>query len=178
LKAIPVILLTTEEAVIHGLHGLECGADDYLFKPFTQGEAQIRITNLLLSHEHHARHAITREIETTREISTEEDHELLDRTLRILGSHLRDDDYSVDQLAAELGLSRRRLAKRLKGITGAGPLELLNRMRIHRAKELLETHPGTGVEVALELGFGSATRFSRAFKKVSGLRPSECGLTV
>ncbi len=173
LKSTPVILLTTKEAVTHELHGLECGADDYLFKPFGKGEAQIRVTNLLLSHLDPRCHPILEELGSNPERWTPEEQELVGRTLEVLQTHLRDDAFSLDQFAAELSTSRRKVVRRLRAAAGVTPVELLDRLKIERARQLLEIHPGTVHEVARELGFRSAGRLSAAFRKAFGYGPPE-----
>lgn len=46
-KDIPLLIVTARDAVSDRVHGLECGADDYLIKPFAMAELQARVSALL-----------------------------------------------------------------------------------------------------------------------------------
>ena len=76
------------------------------------------------------------------------------------------------ELAAYLGVSVRTLEGRFKRELKETPYQYQLRLRIDHAKALLrETHK-TNMEIALESGFRSETRFEQAFKRITGSRPS------
>jgi transcriptional regulator GlxA family with amidase domain len=58
-------------------------------------------------------------------------------------------------------------------VTGESPGELIRRMRLERASQLLEQHAGTVAEVAYRVGFSSVSHFSKVFKDRFGANPSE-----
>ena len=93
--------------------------------------------------------------------------------LAVLEAHLSDSTFSVERLADELGMSRRQAYRRMKAVTGETPAELLRRLRLERAWQLLEAHPGTIAEVAYAVGFKSPAHFSTAFREHFGVSPSE-----
>jgi AraC family L-rhamnose operon transcriptional activator RhaR/AraC family L-rhamnose operon regulatory protein RhaS len=80
---------------------------------------------------------------------------------------------SVPQLAARMFLSPSRFAEIFKSETGVPPGEYLRRLRLDRAQVLLRTSTVPASDVARECGFSDAAQFSRAFKNVYGVSPSE-----
>lgn len=81
------------------------------------------------------------------------------------------EDWSVDLLARQVGLSRSVFASRFLAFVGHSPIHYLTKCRIHRAAHLLE-QPGAGVsEVAVTVGYDSDAAFCRSFKRVMGVPP-------
>lgn len=79
---------------------------------------------------------------------------------------------SIDQMAATLGYHRAHLSKAFKQRTGLSPKQYLLKMRMDKAKELLEG-PLSIDQVASSVGFNDALYFSKQFRKYSGMPPSE-----
>ncbi len=75
-------------------------------------------------------------------------------------------------LADHVGMSERHLRRCFRKELYITPTAYLNRYRIARAKELLDTQDWTITEVGLAVGFSSASHFSRAFKSQTGVPPS------
>jgi AraC family transcriptional regulator len=79
----------------------------------------------------------------------------------------------VDDLAQAAGLSRFHFSRLFRQATGQSPYRYLQRVRIDRARELLDTG-GLGVtQVALSVGFRDLARFSRAFREQFGHSPGQ-----
>lgn len=79
----------------------------------------------------------------------------------------------VDDLAQAAGLSRFHFSRLFRQATGLSPYQYLQRVRIDRARELLDAG-GLGVtQVALSVGFRDLARFSRAFREQFGCSPGE-----
>jgi AraC family transcriptional regulator len=79
----------------------------------------------------------------------------------------------IAALAALVGLSEGHLHRAFRTTTGETPLQFINRKRIQRAMELLAREPVTIVELALRLGFQSPSHFTRVFRSVAGITPSQ-----
>ena len=174
LRTIPVILLTAKASEASRVYGLEGGADDYLVKPFSRRELELRIANLILSREE-LRLKFSREIHVKPgDVAIQpEDEVFLERVLQTIETHLSDSSFTTDVLADALGLGRRQAERRVKEVTGETPPELLRRMRLERAIQLLKLRPGSISEVAYTVGFKSPSHFARLFRKVYGVSPSE-----
>jgi AraC-like DNA-binding protein len=81
---------------------------------------------------------------------------------------------SVEQLAKDMGLSRRQLVRRFRSVFGIAPHRFITRRRVIRARELLANKAYTITEASAALGFTSIYAFSGWFRRVSGVSPSQC----
>ncbi len=168
-----MILLTAKAGEQETVHGLESGADDYIAKPFSMNELKARVTTLIRARRQ-ARRQFSREIVVQPAGITiqPEEEVFLKQVLAIVEDHLGDSGFGAGAMADAVGLSRRQLERRLTQAAGETPAELLRRMRLERARQLLETRHGTIAEVAYAVGFRSPAHFSKAFRKAFGLSPS------
>jgi AraC-like DNA-binding protein len=80
-------------------------------------------------------------------------------------------EWTVEQLAAEVGTSRSVLADRFKAILGQPPMQYLAGWRLQLAGNLLRDGSRSIADVACEVGYDSEAAFSRAFKRHIGMRP-------
>ncbi|HRO48525.1 MAG TPA: AraC family transcriptional regulator [Hyphomicrobium sp.] len=97
---------------------------------------------------------------------------MLRRALERLRSE-SDADVSLAALAADAGLSRFHFCRAFKESTGMPPHAWLRQFRLERAKAMLRDPSVSVVAVAVALGYASQTAFAAAFKKLTGLSPSE-----
>jgi AraC-like DNA-binding protein len=81
-------------------------------------------------------------------------------------------NWSIEELARDVGLSRSVLAERFAGLVGLPPMHYLAKWRMQIALELLSGSSTNIATVAAETGYGSEAAFSRAFKKMVGVPPS------
>lgn len=96
----------------------------------------------------------------------------LRRITEYVEAHL-DTSIEVADLAGLVGLSPGHFHRALRATLGMTPLELINRRRIERAQHLLATEGTPIVALALRVGFASTSHFSRIFRRVTGVSPSE-----
>ena len=81
-------------------------------------------------------------------------------------------DLTLDELAARSGLNKTYFITLFKRLNGVTPWEYITARRIERAVMLLKGD-GNIMSVARKCGFNSASNFNRAFRKATGLTPSE-----
>jgi AraC-like DNA-binding protein len=86
--------------------------------------------------------------------------------------NLANEQFSIETLPKEIGISRAQFFKKVKDLTGKSPAELLRELRMQKAKKLLLVNHTTVAEVAYAIGFNSPDAFSRAFKTFFGESPS------
>ena len=84
-----------------------------------------------------------------------------------------DKDLKLSDYASMCHMSKFHFLRVFKEVTGATPLEYRNRIRIDHAKELLKSSSYTVSEISRSLGYSSLAYFSAAFKKETGLSPTE-----
>ncbi|MFJ2042775.1 helix-turn-helix domain-containing protein [Paenibacillus taichungensis] len=80
-------------------------------------------------------------------------------------------DYTLDQLAAETGLSTRHFSRLFREHTGQSPIQYLNALRMNRAKKRLLESNDSIQEIAGHIGFRDPFHFSRSFKQYTGVSP-------
>ena len=81
--------------------------------------------------------------------------------------------YNAGQTAAAVGLSQSHLRALFEKWLGESPGRFHMRCRIDLAKRLLTQQRLSAIEVATHLGFADVHHFSRAFKRMSGLSPTQ-----
>jgi len=79
--------------------------------------------------------------------------------------------HTVESLADEVNMSRAAFAKRFRAVFGRGPIDLLRRVRLHRASELLTRSDQPVKRIAELVGYRSRASFSRTFQAEFGASP-------
>ncbi|MCR5840981.1 MAG: response regulator [Bacteroidales bacterium] len=178
ISSLPVILLTARTLDSDKIEGMEVGADAYITKPFNIDILKTTADNLIKGRE---RLKVTlsepkvdesdiREVE----IKTPDDR-LLERIVRVVNEHLGDPELTVEQVAAEAGISRVHLHRKLKELTSQTPRDFIRNLRLAKAAEMLSEKKYAISELADAVGFPSASSFTTAFKGLYGVSPSEYG---
>lgn len=169
--SIPLLILTAKHEVSAKIEGLTLGADDYMTKPFNVDELRLRVTKLLRLRRRGAGRALI-EPEPQSIAITSLDEKLIERAVGYVEENMSRADLSVEELAAEMGMSRVHLYKRLKQITGKTPIEFIRLLRLKRAAQLLRESQLNISEIAYRCGFNNPKYFSRYFKDEFGVLPS------
>ena len=95
------------------------------------------------------------------------------RFKEVVEARLADSDVSVEDLAADMNLSRVQLYRKVKNLTGSSPVELLRTARLNRAYQLLLTTDKSVSEVAYSVGFTAPSYFTKCFKEEYGMVPGD-----
>lgn len=140
-------------------------------KPFNVDELRLRVTKLLRLRRRGAGRALI-EPEPQSIAITSLDEKLIERAVGYVEENMSRADLSVEELAAEMGMSRVHLYKRLKQITGKTPIEFIRLLRLKRAAQLLRESQLNISEIAYRCGFNNPKYFSRYFKDEFGVLPS------
>lgn len=171
---IPVVLLTARVTQEDKLNGLRQGADDYLTKPFSAAELQLRVRNIIAGRKKLLeKHRFTDLSHQTVTAMLPGENLFVERLINIVQNRIGDQAFGVDQLADAVNLSVSQLQRKLKAITGQSPINLIQQIRMEKAIELLRTGKDNIGEVAYQLGFENPGYFSKVFKKYFGFLPSE-----
>jgi len=170
---IPVILLTAKADKASKLEGLEYGADAYLTKPFDREELLIRLRKLLeLREKLQERYQSFEKISPAANQSVQQEDAFLQKLRRTVENNISDENFGIQEICDMLAISRPQLHRKLKALTNKKTTEVVNTIRLQRAKELLKTTDMTVSQVAFEVGFNTVGYFSRKFKQEFGVPPS------
>ena len=175
---IPVILLTALTDERQRIFGITGGADDYIQKPFHTDYVKIKIIHLLQERQKLRERLLEKLRDNKLLLSEPEKVESIDDAfLRKFAEQIEavyaDPEYNVEKLSETLGLSRGHLHRKIKELTGTAPVEFLRTYRLNKATLLLRQNAYTVSEVAYRTGFSSPAYFSKCFKAVYGVTPTE-----
>ncbi|OON66725.1 hypothetical protein B0919_21315 [Hymenobacter sp. CRA2] len=176
---IPVILLTAKPGDEARLTSFGLGADEYLTKPFRPEELRARMHNLIRQRQL-LRQRFGREVTLQpRDISiTSADEVFLQRAMAVVEEHMADSDFSVEQFADQMAMSRVQLHRKLKALTDQSTSEFVRTVRLRRAAALLQAQAGSVADVAEQVGFGNLSYFSKCFRELYQQSPSEYTATA
>lgn len=171
---IPIIVVTAKVTEDDRIEGLEAGADAYLAKPFNADELRMRVEKMLDRHRR-----LRYKFGNIADVAGKEEHRRTDMERRFFAKTV-DSIYllldkrqlDVNTLAETLCMSPRQLHRKLVAITGDSPATYMLKIKMQKARILLETKPGLTIEdIAERCGFEHTPNFYNAFKKMYGVTP-------
>ena len=178
---IPVILLTALTSDDSKLKGVQCGADDYVEKPFNHKILLGKIANILRS-----RKLLVQKFQMNKKEEVDSagdiqalalnpmDVKFLSQLETVVKEHLADPEFDINALARQLGVSRSSLYNKLKVLSDMTPTEFMLNARLKYALDLLENHPDLQItEIAYQAGFNSLRYFRHCFKARFNQTPQE-----
>ncbi|MBR6988556.1 MAG: response regulator [Bacteroidaceae bacterium] len=174
-ELVPIIMLTAKDDTNTELKSIRSGADVFMPKPFDLRKLQLHIVQLL-----NKRKAIEKNtrIETLTSPPSEEDaltsdEELLERVVSLIRSNMQSEEFNVTKLCDLLAMDQKQLYRKLKQLTGETPVSFIRKQRLQRAAVLLKQDRFTVSEVMYQVGFSSASYFTKSFMKEYGISPKE-----
>ncbi len=171
---IPVIMLTAKAATASKLEGLETGADAYLIKPFNPEELRLRVRNLIKNQEELRKKFSAELLLRPSDVSVPSTQKIfLEKLTSTIEAHIDDENFSVEILGKEIGMSRAQIHRKLRALTNQSASEFIRTFRLHRAAQLIEQGAATLAEIAYKVGFNSQAYFSTTFQTVFGCTPSD-----
>ena len=169
---IPVILLTARGEEQSQGESYRLGADGFMAKPFEVDTLMELIRSLLRRKEEIRKRYLDTEGESRTEYGSNEESFILQLN-RIIAENISNPDLDQQLLCREMGVSRASLYNKMRTITGAGAKEYITRIRLEKAKSLIETTDLSIVDISEKTGFTSQSYFSTAFKAYTGMTPSQ-----
>jgi signal transduction histidine kinase/DNA-binding response OmpR family regulator len=169
-STIPIILLTAKSSKRETVDGLQTGADDYLTKPFDTSELIVRVAGLLNN-----RKKLRDKIEAERsetQIENSNSQYFSDKLRMQILLQITQADFSIDNIAKSLALSRRSLNRKCQQELKISVGHFITEVRMQNALSLLKKSEHKVSEVAYATGYESLAYFSRAFKKFYGKSPT------
>jgi len=171
---IPVILLTARVLNEHIQEGYEALADDYILKPFDYNLLKVRARNLI-NNRIQLRKLFSSKLASP-EIPvlelTANDH-FMERLFEVVKQRIDDSELSVNDLSTELGVSRAQFFRKIKAISDVSPNKIILNIRMKMAADYLKSNQFTVSEVAYKVGFSDPAYFSKTFKSVFNITPTD-----
>ena len=193
---IPVIILTAKQGDEIHMQAISTGANAYITKPFSSDLLQARISQLLEEQRIFQRKMVLAPLnpplggspnvkeslpqgEGSEGASPYESHliqkdlEFVQNVHQIIEKNLQNDEFNVNTLAEEMGLSRSPFFKKLKSLTGFAPVDLVKEIRLTKALQYVETTDMNVTEIAYTVGFRDPGYFTKCFRQKYGKTPKE-----
>lgn len=183
---IPVLMLTACAMDEQRIEGYGVGADGYLSKPFNSGVLMARIKNLIsnrkLIRELWNQNPVSEQpVQPSESSSAHEpvvgapdiDNEFYKKFLGLVKEQMGNPDLNIEELASEMGLGRSQFYRKIKSLTDYSPVELLRKLRLARAHELLTGCDRTVSEISYEVGFSTPAYFTKCYRDAYGETPTE-----
>jgi AraC-like DNA-binding protein len=102
-----------------------------------------------------------------------QESKLVNEIVTYLGKNSLNEEFSIEKMGTDLGMSRTKFFNRVKAITGQSPSRLVMNFRLKKAALLLDGKRTNVSEVAFEVGFSSTAYFTKCFKDQFGKSPSQ-----
>ena len=171
---IPVILLTAWSTDEGRTEGYKAGADAYIAKPFDMEVLLARISNLLEKQEKRKQdfsHSISLDPKTVTDSTPDE--AFLNEVIGHIEKNIDNSEYTIDSLAGDVVMSRMSFYRKLKSLTGQTPADFIRTVRLKTAAKLLKEGNCNVSEACYRTGFASPQNFSKHFKEMFGVLPSQ-----
>jgi len=170
---IPILILTAKAGLENEKEGLETGADEFILKPFNIEVLKLRLDNILRTKEQWIQKFRTNSSSNSwKELSSKLDQKFIEKSINIIKKNLDNTDFSVENFALEIGMSRSSLFLKLKSITGQSTSEFIRTNRLNKAAKLIESGKYSITEIIYMVGFSDPKYFRTCFKKHFGCTPS------
>jgi len=171
---IPLILLTAKDSVEDKLHGLNCGADYYMAKPFYPAILEKYVENII-----NTRKLLIDKFKSNEDVEADEiacsesDKQFIEKLTEIVKQNISNSDMDVSFIMKQMGVSRSLLHLKLKGLLGCSSTEFIRAIRLKEAVKLISSGKCNFSEAAYDTGFSSPTYFTRRFREFYGKSPRE-----
>ncbi len=170
---IPLLMLTAKTDLDFRINGLSSGAWDYIAKPFNTRDLLQKIKNIIKTRNNFKTYLIDQNltIEVKKHYNSF-DQKLISKVTTIINDKMQNSDFTVEELATEVGLSRMQLHRKLKSLVGQSTTKFINSIKINFARKMIDEGCDRVQEVMDAVGFNSYSHFNTVFKEIIGKSPS------
>ena len=171
---IPVIMVSTRVDKEYHLEAMKAGAYDFIPKPVSLSLLVAKIRNVMRT--------LTRMMDrttTSLEIEPEKlsfnalDEQILKKAVEVVEKNIDNAEFSTEDFAQQMNMSRSNLHLKLKSLTGESALDFIRKVRFKEACRLLEDGRYSISEISDRVGFSTPSYFATSFKKYMGCLPTE-----
>ena len=162
---IPIILLTAKASEEHQLEGLNVGADDYITKPFNMEVLKLRINKIIeMNVKRQEMFNQDIKIEPSRITITPLDRQLVEKAIQIVEDNISETEFSVEELASSLNISRSYFYKKMIKITGKKTHRVHQNHPHETGTATPDRKPNASFGNCIYLGITPQGTFSKHFK--------------
>ena len=170
---IPLLMLTAKGMQIDRVKGIDSGADVYLNKPFNMHVLKAHLSQLISSRQilfnKYYNGVSDKELRNT----TSLDKQFITNILEYIHENITDPALNVENLADKLLISRSKLYRKIKALTGNTANEFIRNIRLEKAKQFLENSDYSISEISYKTGFSSPSYFTKCYKIQFGILPTD-----
>ena len=105
--------------------------------------------------------------------STKVTRKFINEFIAIVENNIPNEDFSVEDICREIGISRVQLYRKVKALIGYNVNDYISTVRLQKAKFLLTDMELSISDVAFKVGYSSQAYFSTVFKSKFSLTPTE-----
>lgn len=177
LNHIPVIMVTAKTSQEDKLRGLQLGVDAYIYKPFDAEELAVSVGNLLeksrMLRERYMQAAAEHQPNAEAALPPQ-DRAFIDRVNTIVDKEMNEGNVTVDTVAVALCMSSAQFRRKLTAVSGTTPAVYIRTRQMQMAQRILDSNADLPInEVAMKCGFYDVSHFTRTFKQVMGVTPTQ-----
>jgi ligand-binding sensor domain-containing protein/signal transduction histidine kinase/DNA-binding response OmpR family regulator len=171
---IPFMMLTAKDTLKSKIEGVESGADFYFEKPVSINLLLLTIRNIFSQKQKlKERYSKDYYLEARELVHSSKDKEFMDKFIHKIELQLIDPELDVDYLCLEIGMSKSKLYRKIKQITGQSIGEFIRTIRLKKAVQIMTHEDVFLTEVMFRVGIQTQSYFTKAFKKEFGKTPSQ-----
>lgn len=175
---IPVLMLTAKAEDADVLQGVNCGADDYMMKPFNPEILKAKVENLIQQRERLKR-IYTKALMLKRNSEEEaKEDAFLQQLIHVIEVNLSNEDFNVKMLAEQLNMSQPTLYRKVKQRSEKSVIDMIRSIRISKAASLILENRYSIQEISEMVGYSDTRTLRKHFTEQFGVSPSKYMVSI
>ena len=171
---IPVILVTAKSSDDTHLKALQSTADVFLTKPFNHEVLKATVSQQIQERKKlQERYSQELILKPTEVVINSVDEKFIAKLETVLETAIPNSEFNAEIFAEEMHMSRMQLHRKLKSLFGVSATEFIRNERLKMAADLLKNDKLNISEIAYNVGFNDVGYFSKCFKEMYYLSPSD-----
>jgi len=168
-----VILFSAKSSPEDEMQGYRIGADFYMKKPFDPDIFLTQIRNIHATRQRRKSQLLAEFVSPVKtDFQFNPKEEFLKQSLKVIQNHLMDSDFSIDDFASEMNVSKTVLHRKFRTLTGQTPNQFIRTVRLRKAVSLLTESNMTIAEISYLTGFNQSHYFIKCFRECYNETPN------
>lgn len=173
---IPFLMLTALHSEAQEKMSYEIGVDEYLCKPFDEDILKLRIHNILtMRRKYKSIFSASMNCEALNMDANSKDRTFMTTAINLMKEHYADSDYNLERFVRDMGYSKTLVNQKFQSLAGQSIGQFMKSYRLNVAKATLAKaeHDASVSEIAYAVGFNDPKYFTKCFKDLFGILPSD-----